>query len=766
MVAVLFAITLALLRLWPHPGFREQLPLSRQVLAADGSLLRLTLAADQQYRLWTPLEDIAPVMVQAILLKEDRFFYQHPGVNPVALLRATHASYVDGNRQGASTLTMQLARRWYGLNTRSPLGKLHQIAAALWLECRYSKHDILEAYLNLAPMGGNIEGVAAASLVYFDKPPAQLSLVEALALAVLPQDPGSRSSFGPALQQARTRLAQQWRTQYGTDTQTDALLALPVQGRSRQQLPFRAPHLAEQLLARAPQQATITSTIDLPLQTLLEKQLQQYVQENTLRNVQNASALLVDTRDMAVKAHIGSANYQDDRISGQVNGVRAKRSPGSTLKPFLYGLAIDQGIIHPHSMLRDAPTAFGPFQPENFDGAFVGPIAAQDALVRSRNIPAVSLAMQVNNPSLHGFLKLAGVSKLLSESHYGLALTLGGGEVTMEELATLYALLANDGVWHPLRYTTETPADATLQQLLSPEAAFLVTDMLLHNPRPDASTSAQALGATRSRQWSTAWKTGTSWGFRDAWTAGVVGHYVLVVWIGHFDGRSNPAFIGLDTAAPLFFRIADALPLQRPKETDRTHTAPRSLKKIAVCEASGDLPNRWCPKTVDTWFIPGKSPIRVSTLHRPVVIDTRTGQAACPPFDPVHTRTEVYEFWPSDIFRQFRIAGIPRREPPTNDDCQSFARGDERDDPQLLQPLSGVTYTLRLSHADETIPLQARLAADAQQVFWFADNSFIGSNHAQDSLAWRPQQSGTYTITVVDDHGRSVSRQLPVEFVP
>lgn len=773
------------LRLLPHANFQSQLPQSQQVLAADDSLLRLTLASDQQYRIWTPLTAIAPVMVEAILLKEDRYFWWHPGVNPVALLRATRDAALGTDHRGASTITMQLARRWYQLNTRSASGKLRQIFYAMWLELRYSKREILEAYLNIAPMGGNIEGIGAGSLVYFNKQPRQLSLVESLALAVLPQDPVRRSDFGEQLQTARKQLALQWLNTHTVDAQTSALLDLPVRGRARRALPFLAPHLAEQLLATNKQDAVIHSTIQPALQTLLETLVQAYVRENSNRNIHNATALLVDTRDMRVKALVGSANYFDAAIAGQVNGVRARRSPGSTLKPFLYGLAIDQGLIHPQSILKDAPTAFGPFQPENFDGVFVGPIHAQDALVRSRNIPAVALAMQLHNPSLYGFLKHAGVAKLLPENHYGLALTLGGGEVTMEELVSLYSLLANQGELHALRYTRDAPFTAGTA-LLSPEAAFLVIDMLQKNPRPNASyatnsstagsstarssttsrsTTSRSTTGTAQRHWNTAWKTGTSWGFRDAWTAGLTGHYALAVWIGNFDGRSNPAFVGIDAAAPLFFRIADALPLSLQQDSDRANTPPQTLKRIAVCEASGDLPNSWCPKTVDTWFIPGKSPIRVSTLHRPVVIDTRTGRAACPPYDTANTRTEIYEFWSSEIFQQFTLAGIPRRQPPTSD-CLTGTAGDERDYPVINQPLAGVTYTLRLARDEETIPLQVRVAADVQQVFWFTDTVFIGTAKPQESLAWRPQTGGHYSVTAVDDHGRSVSRPLAVEFVP
>ncbi|MBI2380525.1 MAG: penicillin-binding protein 1C [Gammaproteobacteria bacterium] len=760
LVAVLITLVLGLvvLRYWPRPGFAEGQPGSHLVLAADGSLLRMTLAADGQYRVWVPLNAVAPSLVEAILLKEDQYFYWHPGINPVALVRAAAETYGGGTRQGASTLSMQLARRWYGLNTRSIPGKLEQLVLALWLEARYGKDAILEAYLNLAPMGGNVEGVEAGSRIYFNKPASKLSLAESLALAVLPQKPSARGDFGEDLQAARRLLAAQWQAAHVDDEVRLALAELPVSARSRRHLPFRAPHLVEQLLAAEPARQRFDTTLDPALQNLLERQIRRYIGERGQLGVVNATAILVDSRDMAVKALVGSANYFDAAIAGQVNGVLAKRSPGSTLKPFLYGLAIDQGLIHPMSVLKDAPTAFGPFQPENFDGRFAGPVAARDALVRSRNVPAVWLATQVREPSLHGFLHSAGVSHLKSETHYGLALALGGGELSMEELATLYALLANEGRLKSLRYRQDQKS-AEGPRLLSPEAAFLVLDMLKDNPRPDGLPAG-------ARSWTTAWKTGTSWGFRDAWTAGVVGHYVLVVWAGNFDGHGNPALVGIDTAAPLFFRIADALPLNLARTPDRLLQPPRGLQHVEVCAASGELPNAWCPQTVSSWFIPGKSPIKVSSLHRPVLIDMRTGKAACPPIDPAHTRQEVFEFWSSDMQKLFREAGMPRRSPPDPARDCGLAGSSTGEAPRLLSPLNQVVYTLRLSHPLESIALQATAGAEVKKLYWFADKQYLGTSARDAGLAWRPEKSGRFSVLAVDDLGRGASRELRVEFMP
>jgi penicillin-binding protein 1C len=765
-----FLLSLAIARLSPRPPLSSYAPSSTAVLAADGSLLRLTLAADQQYRLWASLDSISPKLVEAVKLQEDYWFDWHPGINPYALIRGAWTTYAKGNRQGGSTLTMQLARLIYRLDTRSPLGKIKQIAEALALELRYSKRELLEAYLNLAPFGRNIQGVAAASLIYFGKTPDRLTLPEILTLAIIPQRPNIRAGRDNAIAQdkagkaARLRLFERWRQTHSLGTADERLMQLPVSLRDLSKLPFLSPHLTDYVLSltalKGNQDHQIVTTLNPRLQALLERQVGQYIRQNSSRGLHNASAMLVDTRNMGVVALLGSADFHDPAILGQVNGTRAKRSPGSTLKPFIYALGLDQGLIHPLTILKDTPTAFGPFQPENFDSHFVGPLTVRDALIRSRNVPAVMITSQLRQPGLYDFLKNAGISRLQSEQHYGLALALGGGELTMEELVALYAMLANQGILKPLHYLKEKLAvDNEGIRLLSPEASYLTLDMLSTNPRPGG------LYADTDTNWTVAWKTGTSWGFRDAWSIGIVGSYVLAVWIGNFDGSPNQSFVGIDAAAPLFFRIADALPLTMSNERIAPRLPPANLKRVSVCSASGDLPNAWCPKTEDTWFIPGKSPIRISTLHRPVTIDNRTGRMACPPYG-ADTHTEVFEFWSSDMMRLFRETGMPRRAPPVRL-CAGSANQDESEPPRLLSPLTGVTYTLRLSRPDETIALQAGTEGDVKNIYWFSDKEFLGTSQAnKNGLPWRPAHAGWHSLTAVDDHGRSISREIKVEIVP
>lgn len=742
---------LAVLRMWPHPPLRDNQAVSTAVYARDGQLLRLALAPDEQYRLWVPLGDIDARLPRAVLLYEDRWYWWHPGVNPVALARAALGSWSGGTRRGASTITMQLARRLYGIHSQSPAGKLRQVAAALWLEARYGKRELLEAYLNLAPYGGNIEGVGAASLIYFHKRAHQLTLPEVLSLAVIPQNPKKRGGAAAVeLQAARMRLAALWAQREGM-----AINAAAPALASVKTLPFLAPHLTDRLL-REQHAGEIWSGVDLRAQGTLERIIAQYLDVHRSQGINNASAMLVDSDSGEVRALVGSAAYFDPSIAGQVNGTEAKRSPGSTLKPFIYGMALDQGLLHPATILKDTPTAFGPFSPENFDGRFVGPISAQDALVRSRNVPAVAIAARLAKPNLYDFLKDAGVSRLASERHYGLSLALGGGEVTMEELARLYLMLANRGRMVPVRHRQAGSAERAHEaapRLLSEEAAFITLQMLRTNQRPDTGEVAAP---------PVAWKTGTSWGFRDAWTAGVFGRQVLLVWIGNFDGSGNPAFVGIQAATPLFLRIVDSLRAQGLAPAAADGPPPANVTRIEVCAASGELPNTLCPERTSTWFIPGTSPIRVSDLHRAVTFDA-SGAPTCA--RGPGTRTEVFEFWPTDMQRLFREAGMPRRQPPVLPDCGPAVQDIAADGPAIVAPNLSTTYTLRLSKP-VPIALRANALAASDTLYWFANGGLVGKGAPGESLAWLPQSPGKVQLRVVDQQGRADSREIAVEFLP
>ncbi|QIQ21512.1 penicillin-binding protein 1C [Zophobihabitans entericus] len=765
----LLAIIFVGIRLYPHPPLSEGLTFSTAYYDDKGELLRLTLAEDSRYRLWTKLEDISPDVINGIQLHEDQFFYYHPGFNPISLLRAVWVSYIGGgNKQGASTLTMQLARMHWKLNTRTISGKIIQIFRAIQLELMYSKHDILEAYLNYAPYGRNIESIGAASLIYFNKTPQNLTLPESLTLAVLPQSPTYRVNrqtgiVGEALTQARNRLFERWQSDYPVTDSMPALFNLPLILRQPEQLPFTAPHFINQIIEsdkytpNTDSHAVLT-TLDSNLQTIIERQVAAFIERNSVRGMKNASVLLIDTQSTSVKALVGSADYFNVAISGQVNGTTAQRSPGSTLKPFIYALGFDQGILHPMTILKDVETDFGFYTPENFDRRFRGPISATEALIYSRNIPAVYVASKLKNPSLYDFLQQGHIDKLASEEHYGLSLVLGGGEISPQELGALYTMLANQGQWHPLRFTQTSELSAG-EQLLTPQASFMTMDMLRQNIRRQ-----DILSSKQANRLPVYWKTGTSWGFRDAWSVGIWGPYVLVVWMGNFDNSSNNAFVGADAAAPLFFNIIDSINAYYPNLREPKLAPITNLKRVDICLASGNLLTQWCQQKGTSWFIPGVSPITIDTIYRPVLIDNITGAVACPPYNKETSHIEVYEYWPSDLAKVFARAGIPKRPPPDISYCKSSAYLGER--PRITSPLKNVVYQFRQdNHKNEQIFFTANADGDAKRLYWFINNSYLGQTEINNSLEWTPTESGVYKVIVTDDLGRTDSRQITVEFV-
>lgn len=796
--AALWGALLLALSLAPTLPLLDGLSFSPVVLDRQGQLLRMGLTADDKYRARVHLAEIAPHAVQAVLLYEDRHFYRHPGVNPLALARAMLGMARGERRMGGSTLTMQVVRLRHGLNTTTVAGKLRQMWLALVLERQYSKRQILEAYFCLAPYGGNVEGIAAASRIYFGHAPAQLSLTESLALAPVPQNPVRRwplpqatakaeggktattsdaaegkTRTGADFAVARARMEQLWAAAYPQDaprlSRSGTLTPLRILGPSA--LPFEAPHVSAALLTAQGAEpffstsgAVLHTTLSLPLQKMLEQRLAGFAARGRIYGLSNAAAMLLHWPSMEIRALAGSAKFGDARISGQVDGTLARRSPGSTLKPFIYALALDQGLIHPQTLLVDSPRSFGGYDPENFDRSFRGPLPAHEALRSSRNIPAIGLASRLS-PDLYSFLQRAGVKLPFSVEHYGLSLVLGGAEVSMRELVQLYAMLPNKGVWRPARLLQDAEEHSqTARALLSPEAAVLTLHMLEEPGREvRASRGGQGKKPLPHR-----YKTGTSNRFRDAWTVGVVGPYMLAVWAGNFDNSPNPLLVGGDVAAPLFEDIAEALSL-REVLADAVPAMLEELNviRITVCADTGDLDTTLCAKTVPTWYIPGRSPTRSSHIYRTILVDSRTGLRACQPSE--FAREEVREFWPSDLQALFARAGIAKPAPPPyGPECAGVegdaGQGSGQDSgqragqgvqsqalerkrgagqgeqnqttadgtgaaPRILSPRDGVVYQRRVGdeHSGRNaIPLTAGVDADVDTVFWFVDDRFVG----------------------------------------
>lgn len=820
---VLFALLLAAIwyMMLPKPELTRFQSYSVAVFDSQQTLLNLKLAADQRYRLYTPLADIPKQMRQAVILYEDQSYYSHLGVDFAALARAFWQTYVLQERRiGASTLVMQVARLRWNIPSSSIGGKLEQIYRAIQLSKHYDKDELLEAYFNLAPYGGNVEGIGAASLIYFGKLPAQLSFSEMLTLAVVPQNPNKRHPGKQTgltyLQPAKQQLFERWIQRYPQDKHYTGMVNLPLATKSIRDLPKRAPHFTQFVYEQLPPWyayqiakdtsgnngaklqheigSKVVTALNYNLQKVLDEALKAYVKKHNNTGMKNATALLLNYETMHIEAMIGSANFYNDDIQGQVNGTLAKRSPGSTLKPFVYALALDAGIIHPMSMLKDLPKRYAAFSPENFGRGFLGPISATQALVKSRNVPAVALQSELidykknnqNGLDLYDFLQKAGVAKLRSADFYGLALSLGGAEVSMLELVQLYAGLANGGLIKNARSIMHTGAfqKTTTQRLknnktlLSPEASFMVLKMLQKNPPPTQLTVFDA----NIKKKPVAWKTGTSWAYRDAWAIGISGKHVLAVWIGNFTGQGNNSFIGRSAAGPLMFKLFDIVHTQNKQPNSGSSIFdidPRlNLAEIDVCSSTGDLYEKDCPHQTKSLFIPGVSPIKSSNIYRKVLIDNNTGLRRCD--RNTHLGSwEVYSFWSTEFRDLFRKAGIFIKQLPSfMPDCRSNKIDDGATKPQIISPIKNVQYIVKVSSVTNTvspeptatIELKANAAAGVSVLHWFVDGNYLGKQDIKpmktsaghvSPMLWHAKP-GTYWVSVADDFGHSNAQQVKV----
>ncbi|WP_208539349.1 penicillin-binding protein 1C [Algihabitans albus] len=527
------------------PNLDKAAVTSVAVWAADGELLRVFATPDEKIRLAALPEAVDPLFLDLLVAVEDKRFWRHGGVDTLAVLRASWQALRHGRIvSGASTLTMQVARL---LEPRPRTLKAKAIEAfrAWQLERRFSKREILGLYMTLAPYGGRIEGLQAASLAWFGKPPQRLRPQEAALLVALPQAPERLrpDRFPEAAAAARAKVLAR-----GRDRGLLGVLPLEVPVPSRLRAwPLLAPHLGRRLAG----EGTTATTLDAGLQGRAEALTRQAAE--ALHPRAGAAVLVVERRSRAVRAYVGSPDFLAAARQGQVDMVAARRSPGSTLKPLIYGLAFDQRLAHPETLVLDAPTGFGPYRPRNFDGVFHGELSLRQALQLSLNIPAVKLMQRVGPGVFVSRLAAQGIDLAYAGGGWpGLAIALGGGALSLEQLTRLYAALADDGVARPLEVVrgAAEQGDAAPTPLFDPAARAQVADILLGAPRPPS-----ALG-----RFGIAFKTGTSYGFRDAWAVGFDARHVVGVWLGRPDGTPLPEASGFRAAAPLLFRIFDLLP--------------------------------------------------------------------------------------------------------------------------------------------------------------------------------------------------------------
>ncbi|HCN66241.1 MAG TPA: penicillin-binding protein 1C, partial [Pseudomonas sp.] len=606
-------------RLWPLPLPKDDL--ARVVLAEDGTPLWRFADANGVWRYPVQTDEVSPYYLEALLTYEDRWFYQHPGVNPLALGRAAWQNLSGGRvLSGGSTLSMQVARL-LDPHERTLPGKLRQLWRTAQLEWHLSKSEILNLYLNRAPFGGTLQGVAAASWAYLGKSPQQLTRSEAALLAVLPQAP---SRLRPDRHPERAQVARDKVLRRLAEYQVwpqgavDEALEEPLLLAPRLE-PSLAPLLARRL-NRPHSPPLIRTTLDANLQRRLEDLLLGW--RARLPEHTSAAILVVETDNMAVRAYLGSVDINDARRFGHVDMISALRSPGSTLKPFLYGMAMDAGLIHSESLLQDVPRRYGDYRPGNFSMGFSGPVSASSALALSLNLPAVQLLEAYGPKRFAADLRNGGVPlSLPALAEPNLALILGGAGSRLEDLVSGYSALARGGKSANLRLQ---PQDELFERrMLSPGSAWIIRRILSGQARPDRDPTAELV-----QRPSLAWKTGTSYGFRDALAIGVGPRYLIGVWIGRPDGTPVPGQFGLASAAPLMLQVHDVL---SNRDSQRGIVAPvqpvpGSVGVAAICWPLGQPlsksdPN--CRRQRFAWTLDNTTPPTLLAADQPLGVGLR-----------------------------------------------------------------------------------------------------------------------------------------------
>ena len=749
-------------RLWPLPMLADDL--ARVVLAEDGTPLWRFADADGVWRYPVGREQVSPLYLQALLAYEDRWFYSHPGINPLALARAAWLNLRGGRVvSGGSTLSMQVARL-LDPHPRTLAGKLRQLWRTAQLEWYLSKDQILEIYLDRAPFGGTLQGVAAASWAYLGKSPLHLTPAEAALLAVLPQAPSRlRPDRHPQrAQHARDKVLQRlaeyqvWPARQVAEAREEPLLLAP------RQEPALAPLLARRL-NHANSPPLIRTTLDASLQRRLEDLLLGW--RARLPERTSAAVLVVESQTMAVRAYLGSVDLGDERRFGHVDMVSALRSPGSTLKPFLYGMAMDDGLIHSESLLQDVPRRYGDYRPGNFSMGFSGPVSASSALALSLNLPAVQLLEAYGPKRFAAQMRSGGVPLILPPlAEPNLSLILGGAGSRLEDLVGGYAALARQG--HSARIRLQPQDPLVERRLLSPGSAWIIRRILAGQARPDRDPSAELVQRPQL-----AWKTGTSYGFRDAWSIGVGPRYLIGVWIGRPDGTPVPGQFGLASAAPLMLQVHDLLG-NRDRQRGLTapvSAVPDSVGVAAVCWPLGQPLSRQdpnCRRQRFAWTLDGTIPPTLQAADQPLGLGLREklwvnaqGLRVDEPCPGAQLREVA--LWPAPLEpwlprQERRTARLPTPDPACPPQIPATAP------PLSITGIRSGDQLRRPATSSEPLQLQVSALGGAGRRWWFVNGQPMGETLGQQSLAVHFEHVGHVELSTLDESGETARVEFQV----
>ncbi|MGK3114294.1 peptidoglycan glycosyltransferase PbpC [Candidatus Pantoea formicae] len=738
-------------RLDPLP-LREVQP-ARVVVAEDGT--PLWRFADKQgvWRYPVTLDEVSPDYIQALLTYEDRWFWHHPGINPMAIVRAIGQNLLHhGIVSGGSTLTMQVARL-IDPQPRTLTGKVIQAWRALQLEWHLSKREILTLYLNRAPFGGTVEGIGAASWMWLGKPPSQLTKGEAALLAVLPQAPSRlRPDRWPQRAEAARnkvldRLAeyQVWSAQDVADIKQETVWLPP------RQTPQMAPLLARRLLSLSPDNK-ITSTLDVSLQRELENLASSLKTQLPPRT--SLALLVVDHSNMKVRGYVGSVSFNDDSRFGHVDMISSVRSPGSVLKPFVYGMALDDGLIHGESLLQDVPRRFGDYRPGNFDSGFHGPVSASEALERSLNLPAVQLLDALGPKTVAARLRNVGLNlRFPAGAEPNLSLVLGGTGARLDEIVAAYSAFARHGNAAQLRWLHNQPLQE--RTLLSPGAAWIVRRILAGEALPSGAVPDIA---------PLAWKTGTSYGYRDAWTIGITPRYLIGVWVGRPDATPVAGQFGFASAVPVMNQVNNLLAGHLSVRGAPRDPRPDSVSAMSICWPGGQsLPmgDENCRQRRQSWVLnqtvpptllaPGQE--GVNGLRQRYWINPQGLRVAA---DCPEAQSQERLMWPLPLEPWLPLPERrAQRLPPIDPRCPPLNQGSA---PPLL--ITGVINGQRVQPLPGKVVLLLPVAVQGgqgEQRWWFLNGQPVEKDTGKNSASLVLSEPGQYQLVVMDEAGQLAS---------
>ena len=730
---------------------------SKMVYSSENKLLFATLNSKDKWRMKSNLDEITPLLQKTIIEKEDQYFWIHPGINPMSFIRAAFNNIIKGRRtSGASTITMQVARLLEP-KERTYLSKIKEVFRAFQLEWHFSKKEIFQMYLNLAPYGGNIEGLKSAAWFYLDQKPQTLSLAQIVTLSIIPNNPNLIKPGADLniLLKERNRWLDNFKKEHIFDSSLIEDAKMEPLNFSRQQRPMMAPHLSWRLIQKYPDSLEIHSTIKAEIQRKAEEIVRNYSTSLQYMNITNAAVIIADNAKQEIVGYIGSADFSNSRNSGQVDGVQAIRSPGSTLKPYLYALAIDKGLVTPKMMIADVPINFDGYAPQNYDQKYRGMVSVETALAQSLNIPAVKILNDYGVNSFINMLIRGGFKRIRTDHNkLGLSVILGGCGVKLEELCNMFSIFAHNGVYYPNKLVKGQKIGNS-DRLISEAASFLITENLTRLERPDL----PVMWGNSTNLPQIAWKTGTSYGRRDAWSVGYNRDYTIAVWLGNFDGTGTPELTGAQIATPLLFQIFNAIDISQER---KWFAPPKTLDFRIVCSESGLPPSEFCTNTSIDYFIPGVSPYQKCEHLKEVYINEKGTMSYCRTCLPSKGyKTKFYPNYPPELIAFFEEEHRPYEKiPPHNPACKRIFNTMA---PTITSLGNGMEYIL-ISGEKQQLMLKCNADNTVKKVWWYVDNKLLKQAIANEKVFFTPV-SGNHKISCTDDNGRNTDIWIKVKII-